>query len=192
MKNITLSKTGRILEISAAVGFIIIGILARLFPHAPNFTPIAAMGLFGAVYFNKRYAISVPLAAMLISDFLIGFYEWQLMAAVYGSFLLITIIGFWVRNNKSSYKVIAAAPLSSVVFFLITNFAVWAFTPWYAKTFTGLMQTFLLAIPFFKNTLLGDLFYVSLFFGSYEVITALIRKKFSIIAGASIHTIEAA
>lgn len=179
-KNI-LSKGGKILEFSIALLFILTGVSLRLLPHPPNFAPIAAIALFGGVYFSRKIALILPLAAMVISDIFIGYYEFSLMAFVYGSFLLCVILGFWLKKHKKWYTVLGGAFLCSIIFFFLTNFAVWAFTPWYVRTFSGLIQCYLMALPFFKNTLLGDLFYVTIFFGAYEIVEVWIRKKFGII-----------
>jgi len=176
-----LSKQGKIIELFIALLFILIGVSLRLLPHPPNFAPIAAIALFGGVYLSRKIALVLPLAALAISDTFISFYEPKLMVSVYGSFLVCVLLGFWLKKNKKWYTVGGSAILGTVLFFLITNFAVWAFTPWYAKTFSGLIQCYLMALPFFRNTLLGDLFYVSVFFGSYELIEVWVRKKYRII-----------
>ena len=175
-----LNKKGKILEIIIITTFVLIGVGLRLLPHPPNFTPIAAIALFGGVYFSKRMALALPLAAMIISDIFIGYYEFSLMFSVYGSFLLCVILGFWLKKHKKWYTVIGSSILGAVLFFLITNLAVWAFTPWYAKTLSGIIQSYLMALPFFKYTLLGDLFYVIIFFGAYELVEAWITKKFKV------------
>ena len=151
--------------------------LLRLMPHPWNFTPIAAMALFGGTYLNRKYALIVPLAAILVSDYFIGFYEWRLMAAVYGSFLLIGLIGCWLKKHKTLFTVFGASLTGSILFFLITNFAVWAFSSWYTKDFSGLIYCYTMALPFFRNTLMGDLFYVGALFGAYETVLVLARKK---------------
>ncbi|MBI5222731.1 MAG: hypothetical protein HY980_04550 [Candidatus Magasanikbacteria bacterium] len=152
---------------------IILGIMARMLPHPANFAPIGAVALFGGIYLSRRYAIVIPLIAMLISDIFIGFYTWQIMASVYISFALAGLIGLLVRKNKKLSTIIGGTVLGSILFFLITNFAVWAFGSMYAHNFTGLMQSFIMAIPFFRNSLLGDLFYVGLLTGTYESIRYL-------------------
>jgi hypothetical protein len=168
-------KKVQILEIAIAVLLVLIGASMRLIPHPPNFAPIAAIALFAGVYLSKRTALILPIAAMVISDIFIGYYEISLMAVVYGSFLLCVLLGFWLKKNKKWYTIGGSAILGAVLFFLITNFAVWALTPWYAKTLAGLIQCYFMALPFFKNTLLGNLFYASVFFGSYELVRALVR-----------------
>jgi hypothetical protein len=181
MSEIILSKKGKILEFSIALLLISIGVGLRLLPHPPNFAPIAAIALFGGVYFSRKIALILPIAVMAISDIFIGYYEPKLMASVYGSFLLCIVLGFWLKKRKKWYTVGGSAISCSVLFFLITNFAVWGFTPWYAKTISGLIQCYLMALPFFKNTLLGDLFYVTIFFGTYEIVEVWVRENFGII-----------
>jgi len=181
MSKIILSKNGKILEFSIALLLISIGVSLRLLPHPPNFAPIAAIALFGGVYFSRKIALILPIVAMAISDIFIGDYEPKLMASVYGSFLLCVVLGFWLKKHKKWYTVGGSVLSCSVLFFLITNFAVWDFTPWYAKTISGLIQCYLMALPFFKNTLLGDLFYVTIFFGAYEIVEVWIKRRFGII-----------
>ncbi len=181
MSKLILSVKGKILEFSIALVLILIGVGLRLLSHPPNFTPIAAIALFGGVYFSRKTAFILPLAAMVVSDVFIGHYEPLLMVAVYGSFLLCVVLGFWLKKHKKWQTIGLAAISCSVLFFIITNFAVWAFTPWYMKTLPGLIQCYLMALPFFRNSLLGDLFYVTLFFGFYELAEVWVRKRFSIV-----------
>ncbi len=157
--------------------FILAAVILRLLPHAPNFAPIAAMALFGGTYLNKKYALLVPLSAMIVSDFFIGFYDLKLEFAVWGSFLLIGFIGLWLKKHKNISNIIGATLCGSVLFFIITNFAVWAFSPWYSHNFSGLAQCYILAIPFFRSTLFGDLFYVGVMFGVYELVCLTVKKR---------------
>ncbi len=152
---------------------IFIAVLMRLLPHLPNFTPIAAMALFGGVYLNKKYAFVIPFLAMFISDIFLGFHS--AMPYVYGSFILTGIIGLWLKKHKSAKNIICSSLISSILFFLITNFGVWA-GGWYPKTLSGLMQSYAMGIPFFKNTILGDLCYTGVFFGIYELVQLLITR----------------
>lgn len=168
-------KKIQILEITVAMFLVLIVASMRLIPHPPNFVPIAAIALFAGVYFSKRTALLLPIAAMVISDIFIGYYEISLMVVVYGSFLLYVLLGFWLKKNKKWYTIGGSTILGAVLFFLITNFAVWILTPWYAKTLSGLIQCYFMALPFFRNTLLGDFFYVSAFFGIYELVRALAK-----------------
>lgn len=150
---------------------IIFSVILRLIPHPANFAPIAGMALFGGVYLNKRYALIVPLLAMVISDFFLGFHNTILF--VYGSFLLIGLIGLWIKKHKSVQSIIFASLASSILFFVITNFGVWLVGSLYPKTVQGLILCYAYALPFFRNTLVGDLFYTGLFFGSYEIVVKM-------------------
>ena len=153
----------------------------RLIPHPPNFAPIAAMALFGGAYFTKKWAaFLVPLAAMFMTDLFLGFHP--TMWAVYLSFVLIVSIGMLMIKQKKVVNIFFASVTSSVLFFIITNFGVWFSTPYYAKTGTGLMACFTAAIPFFHQTLLGDLFFVTIMFGLYE----LAKTKFPVLAQSKI------
>lgn len=152
------------------ITFILIGAATRLIPHPANFIPIAAMALFGGTYMSKGKALIVPLLAMLASDLFIGFDSLPMRIAVYGSFLITVLIGYWLKNHKDIKNIIFASVLSSVIFFVITNFAVWAFGPMYTKNIFGLAECFTLALPFFRNTILGDFFYTGVFFGSYGML----------------------
>ena len=178
MKN--LFKNGdKVYLVILAVLFIIIGVGLRFAPHFPNFSPIAAIALFGGVYLPRKIALILPLAALMISDLFIGTYEILLMASVYSSFILCVLIGFWLKKHKK--MILGGAILGSISFFIVTNFAVWAFTPWYAKSISGLVQCYLMALPFFRMTLLGNLFYVTAFFGAYEIVEIWIREKFGVV-----------
>jgi len=181
MSKITLSKKGKIIEFLIAIVFILIGISLRLFPHPPNFAPIAAIALFGGVYLSRKISLALPILALLISDIFLGFYQLILMVFVYGGFLLCVFLGFLLKKHKEWYTVLGSSLLCSLIFFFLTNFAVWAFTSWYPKSFSGIIQCYLMALPFLKNTVMGDLFYITVFFGIYEVVELWVRKKFRII-----------
>ncbi len=154
---------------------IIFAVILRLIPHVPNFAPISAMALFGGVYLNKEYALIVPLLAMFLSDIFLGFHSTILF--VYGSFLLIGFMGIWLSKHKNLRNIFLATFFSSVLFFIITNFGVWINGGLYPKMLTGLLDCYVSAIPFFRNTILGDAFYVSLFFGSYELAINFFKKS---------------
>lgn len=139
----------------------------RLIPHPPNFAPIAAMALFGGAYFNKKsFAFAVPLAAMFLTDAIIGFHSG--MWVVYISFALIVVIGILMLKKVSVKSVVAASVTASISFFIITNFGVWAFGTMYPKNIAGLIECYIAAIPFIQNTLAGDLLFSGLLFGIYE------------------------
>lgn len=159
-----------------AVLIVVFAVIARLLPHLPNFTPLGAAALFGGTYLNKKWALLLPIIAMVISDFFIGFDNILSRTFVYGSFLGAGLIGMWLRNHKNVKNTVLAAFGGSLLFFLVTNFGVWAFSEMYPKTFLGLATSYLMGIPFYRNTLIGDLFYTGILFGSYELATYYISK----------------
>lgn len=159
-----------------ASGMIMLAAAMRLLPHLPNFTPIAAMALFGGAYFaKKQWAFLIPMAALFLSDLIIGFHS--TMWAVYVSFALVVGIGMFLQRKISVRNVILAAISSSVLFFVISNFGVWisGFCG-YPMTFAGLMTCYEMAIPFFRNEILGTLVYSTVMFGSFEWIKAKYPK----------------
>ena len=140
----------------------------RLLPHPPNFAPIAAMALFGGAYFNKKWAaFLVPIAAMFVTDLILGFHN--TMWAVYLSFALIVVLGMIMLKEKKVGNIFFASVISSVSFFIITNFGIWISTGYYEKTGAGLAACYTAAIPFFHQTLLSDLFFIGILFGAYHL-----------------------
>ncbi len=155
------------LNIILGIALIALAALSRLIPHPMNFAPITAIALFGGVYFDKRFAPVLPLAALLISDYFLGFYDG--IAWVYGSFLLVVALGMFISNRKSVPVIAGTTVASSILFFLITNFGVWQAGVLYMPNWNGLVECYIAAIPFFRNALIGDLFYVAVMFGAYEL-----------------------
>ncbi|HEY7007070.1 MAG TPA: DUF6580 family putative transport protein [Sphingomicrobium sp.] len=140
----------------------------RLVPHPPNFSPIDAMALFSGAYLGKRWvAFVAPLAALLLSDLVLGFYHG--MATVYATVALIVVVGWWLSAHRMPLRIGAAALASSVIFFVITNFGMWLFSGFYPLTAVGLEACYVAAIPFFQNTVAGDLFYSALLFGGFAI-----------------------
>lgn len=134
-----------------------------------NFTPIIAMSLFsGAEIRDKRFAFLVPLIAMLITDVFLGFYTGILVT--YSALMIITAFGFLLRNRVNVFSVILGSLGASVIFFLVTNFALLYPTTLYPHTLQGIMASYTAGIPFFKNALAGDLIYSGILFGSYELV----------------------
>jgi hypothetical protein len=146
------------------VGMILFAAIMRIVPHPWNLAPVGAMALFsGAVIRNRIMAFVLPLVAMLAGDFFVGFHI--LMPVVYASFVISTALGFWVRERRSAARVGGVVLLGAIQFFLVTNFGVWAFSTFYPKTFAGLMACYAAGVPFFWNTLAGDICYSALLFG---------------------------
>ncbi len=144
--------------------FYLVGLIAlsRIIPHPPNFTPVLAMAVFMPYLTRDLYsAMLVPLSAMFVSDFYLGFHS--SMFWVYISILLGTTLSQYTISMKKTYVHLGSnALLSSTIFFIITNFAVWMSGGLYPHTMDGLILCYTMAIPFFGNTLAGTLFYISL------------------------------
>ncbi|HJT31832.1 MAG TPA: DUF6580 family putative transport protein [Pirellulales bacterium] len=149
--------------------------LARLVPHWWNFTPIGALALFGGAYFMRRgAAFAVPLGAMLLSDVILGITRYGSIVlysqpVVYGCFVATVLIGMLLRNRRTVVTVPAAAIASAVLFFVVTNFAVWYGGERYPQRAEGLVACYVAGLPFFRNGLLGDLFYSAILFGGFEL-----------------------
>ncbi len=161
-------------------GFILLAVLSRILPHPYNFTPLGAIALFGAAYFtDKKWAILIPLAAMWISDLIInnfiltayfeGFtlFNWG-MVWIYGSIMLIALLGMKFLKKITIPRVLGSAVGASVIFFIVSNFGVWLTSPMYPLNLSGLAACYTAAIPFFHNTLAGDIVYCSVLFGAFE------------------------
>ncbi len=147
------------------------GAVMRLIPHWPNFTPIAAIALFGGTFLKRKdLAFLIPVVAMLLSDLIIGFHS--TMFAVYASFIAIVSLGLFLQSRLTVVNTISASLASSILFYLITNFASWTsgIMP-YPMNVAGLMQSYVAGLPFFFNGILGDLFYNSVLFGALYLVT---------------------
>lgn len=164
-------------KLVAPAMFVLIGAVARVLPHAPNFAPIGAMALFGGAYMDKKQAFTLPILAMILSDFFIGFDSLPMRLTVYGSFLITVFIGLWLKKHNNLKNIIFGSLTASVLFFITTNFSVWAFGSLYPHTLGGLSESYFLALPFFRNTIAGDLFYSGVFFGSYALLLSPSLKK---------------
>jgi len=158
---------------------ILVAALLRLLPHWPNFTPIAAMALFAGTYFDKKqYAFALPIAAMFISDLVIGLHA--NIPAVYLSFAITVLIGMVIRKKVNVGSVMLASFSSAVIFFLITNFASWLVSPFYPQTFPGLIECYIAGLAFFRDTtygvsffmndLLGTTFFSAVFYGAFYLV----------------------
>lgn len=144
------------------IAFIAVAIVFRLVPHLPNVTPITAAALFSGVYFtDKKLAFIIPLLAMAISDIFLGFTLTSVF--VYGALILVGLIGIY--SKKMNFKSIL---ISSISFFLITNFGVWLI--WYPLNLNGLLECYTLAIPFFRNSLIGDFFFAGVLYYGFDFV----------------------
>ena len=149
--------------------------LTRILPHPPNFTPILALAIFGGAFLtNKRTALCIPVIAMFLSDLIIGFHSQ--IYAVYLCIIVLSLLGNMVKTKN--IKNLAITGFSgSIIFFITTNFSVWLSGGLYPLTFDGLIQCYIMAIPFFHNTLISTLLFLSILFFSYN----FAEKKFQVL-----------
>ncbi len=153
----------------AIIALIALAALARLLPHPPNFTPVLAMALFAGSYLtDRRLALLVPIAAMAITDAVLG---WHVtMPFVYAALVFAAGLGMWTAPRRSLAHVCAAAIAGSLLFFAITNFGVWATQDLYPENAAGLLACYVAALPFLHIAMLGDLLYTALLFGSMRYV----------------------
>lgn len=153
---------------------ILLAALSRLLPHPPNFSPVLAMALFGGMAFRDwRLAAAVPLAAMLVSDLILGLHS-QLLT-VYGALLVVVLMGRGLRGRLQLLPVVGMTLGGSLWFFLITNFGVWLADGLYPLTTAGLLACYTAALPFLQNSVLGNFFYVAILFGGYALLIARLQ-----------------
>ncbi len=156
---------------------VVFGVSLRLLPHADNFTPVTAIAYFGGVVLSPAIALTVPLIVMIASDILIGPHD--LFLVTWGSFFIVSLIGVGIRKNAKWTRVLFGAVGGSVFYFLSTNLAVFFFQNMYPKTWAGLVECFVMAMPFFRNSLLGDLAYTAAFFGLFFMAKSLSMRFLS-------------
>jgi len=147
-------------------------VVGRIAPHPMNMAPVAAAALFSAFLFrNRLVAVAVPLAGMLISDWFIGFYNWRIMATVYVGLAFPVLLSQFLKGTNV-LRILGCSVTGSVFFYLTSNAACWAFTPMYEHNLPGLIECYVAALPFFRNTVAGDLGWSAGFFGVYAAVTA--------------------
>lgn len=149
--------------------------LMRILPHPPNIAPVAGLALFSGAYLKKPVSFILPLLIMFISDIFLGFSSVSFF--VYASFFLIVFIGKIAIRKTSFTNIAYSSVLSSILFFIITNFGSWLTTNMYQKTLSGLLSCYIMGIPFFRNTLIGDFAYSMVFFYGYALVFLLIKRK---------------
>ena len=167
--------------------------------HPHNFTPVAAMALVGGLYINRKaLAFIVPVATLFMADIILnntinrsffvgqeGFIIWaDYMLYTYSTILLTVVIGMLIAKKSVGTKILGGALFASVLFFLVTNFGSWLTMPMYPKSPAGLLMSYEAGIPFFQNTLISNLVFVTVFVGSIEWLK---QSKVSPIKGTSLN-----
>src|SRR3990172_6796441 len=170
----------KVQALAAVVIFVVVGVAARVLPHIPNFAPVTATALFCGVYMGRRYSLVALLVILAASDYLLLYINpfratsfYPLYSASFGTSAL---VGWYIQRRRRAGVVVLAALFSSAQFFLITNAGVWAAGA-YARGIEGLWQSYAAGLPFFRGTVLGDLFYTAAFFGLYELVRAFAAER---------------
>jgi len=154
------------------VGLIFIVAVIRITHVLPNnFAPVTALCLIGSAYFSRRWmAFLFPAAVMILSDFTLGFSRPVEIFAIYFSYMLIILMGFNLKDSTRPIKVLGISIASSLLFFVLTNFACWIGNPVYTQDFNGLAINYIGAVPFYRSSFISDLFFTSVFFTAFELI----------------------
>jgi len=152
-----------------ALILVLLACISRLIPHPPNFTPISAIAIFsGAIIVDKKNAFLIPFIIVFFTDLIIGMHGY--MWAVYLGFAINTLLGISISKNLKIPSIFVAGVFGSLQFYIITNFAVWLSSGMYDHTLDGFLRCLTLAVPFYKNTVLGDIFYITMLFYIYITI----------------------
>jgi hypothetical protein len=150
---------------------IVLAAASRLLPHPPNFAPVAAIGLYAGAYTSRRAGWLVPFAALLLSDLVLGFYLPVSMFFNYLAFATCLLLGSGLLGRgRALPRILGAVLASSVAFFAISNFGMWA-SGYYPRTGVGLLECYTAALPFFRNTLASDVIYSAALFGGHALLS---------------------
>jgi len=151
------------------IGLIITAaVLFRLVPHTPNLVPIGAIALFAGYAVKSKWSFLIPVLVMIISDYFVGFHN--TMWFVYGSYVAITVMGRACAKHVTLPRITLLSLTGSALFYLVTNFGVWLMGTMYTKDLSGLIQSYLYAIPFFRATLIGDMIFNGVLYVLYSQI----------------------
>ncbi|MDP8299536.1 MAG: hypothetical protein P9L88_06515 [Candidatus Tantalella remota] len=152
---------------------IIVGFLARLIPHVPNLAPIAAIALFAGAYLDKRLVPWVPLVIMIVTDLILGVHG--VFMFTWGAFILIGFVGMWLKERRTPGNILGATVFSALLFFVISNFGVWI--AWYPHTTAGFIDCYVKAVPFLRNTMIGNVVFAFVLFGAYEAARRMVGES---------------
>ena len=190
-KFLPLPKIRTSMKIRILILMVAAAAMARLLPHPFNFTPIGAMGLFGAAFFDKKWmGLAVPFAALFLTDLFVNnvlysaFYGGKFVLftqaawTIYAGFAAYFLIGkLAFSSNITAKNMVVAALSGSVVFFLLTNFGSWLTDPFYPKTMGGLLHCYAEAIPFYRGSLYATLIFSVILFGGYNLVNRYFNQK---------------
>lgn len=162
-----------VIRLSLVAILMVIAVATRLMPHPANFTSVAAVALLGGSLLPRKWALSLPLLIMVVSDLIIGLHP--LVLFTWGSFAVIAFASHRYMRQVNAGSVVLSSLSASVFFYLVTNFGVWLQGQMYTMNWQGLMTCYYNAIPFFRNTMAGDLVYSVVLFGAYALAAKAVK-----------------
>jgi hypothetical protein len=172
------------IEVTVAAVLIALSVGGRLLWHPAHVAPVAAAALFAGFFLRSRMlALTVPLAAMFLSDLAIGFYHPLVMAAVYAAMCFPVLLRRILRSDVTVLRLVACSLVSSVVLFVLSNAAVWQFGGLYDQSLSGLVACYTNALPFFRNTLAGDLVWTAILFSAHGLIVYKLGDRADVTSG---------
>jgi hypothetical protein len=152
---------------------LVLGLVGRLFPHLPNFAPLTAIALVAGMRLRLSWAVMVILSLTVFTDLLLGVYDWRIMLLVYVCYFLFPLLGSVLMRGSGVWSKLFGVLAASFIFFIVTNFAVWLFSGMYDLSWPGILECYWLALPFWRNSLLGDLFFT----GGLLILLAVYDKR---------------
>lgn len=182
-------NNGKQMNYAVALVLVLLAALCRLVPHPMNFTPVLAVAIFGGATLPRRVAYAVPLGAMLLSDLALGYGFGWTNIVVYGCFLTGAGLGHVLREKRTMGRTLAATLAGSLLFYVVTNFAVWLGPPMpppfdYPHTFAGLVKCYVMALPFFRNALAGDVCWTLSLFTLFDAARLWAKRRSAAFKGS--------
>ena len=163
-------------KIIITFGLVAVGIVGRLVPHLWNMTPIAAVVILAGAKFGWKWGAGVAVIGMFLGDLILGFYTPQVMISVYACLALSGVIGYLIKKSQKTGVILGASAISTIIFFLVTNYAVWQWSPLYFHNLSGLITSYIAGLPFFANQILGDMFFTLALFAIWELSVLGVKK----------------
>lgn len=163
-------------DIIVALLLVSFGYLTRVVPHMANFSPMIGLAVFSGFYFRRNaLSLIVPLVTIFLTDMAIGFYD--IMIVIWASYLAMSLLTRRFMKQGSTIQAAIAGLGGASLFFVVTNFAVWASGQMYVMSLQGLVDCYVAAIPFFRNTLVSGVVYSVIFFGVYGFYEVHLKTK---------------
>ncbi len=176
-------------ELALAAALVLLIVVCRLLIDTPNFQPIMAVALFcGFVFTSRGIGLATVLTGLGLSDALTGFYQWPLLAVVYVALASPLAMGVWIRRRRLGglslgLGIAGSSALAATVFYLSTNLAFWSWTPWYSRDLSGLAECLAMGLPFFKWTMISNLWFAALLFGCHALVDRTRRIDGDLVVG---------